>query len=250
MTRHFAVVGDPITQSLSPKIHAAAYKALGLGWDYQAFTVSSGELKSFIDSHQDLSGLSVTMPLKFEAAELSEPSDEPSKRLGVVNTLLKDDKVHLGFNTDVFGIQKATDAVKSVQKIAVLGSGATARTAVYAMQKKFPEAEIVLMARNETTGRELSSLFSVPYLPLSTDQIDADLVINTIPGSLFPTTGTTLQASYSVNEDLPTNYISGIEMLLWQAIAQIRIFSSGDAGQELHSEAEVFRQMRLAITNG
>jgi shikimate dehydrogenase len=140
--------------------------------------------------------------------------------------------------------------VISVQKIAVLGSGATARTAVYATQERFPEAEIVLMARNETTGRALSSMFSVPYLPLPTDHVDADLVINTIPGSLFPTTGKTLQASYSVNEELPTNYISGIEMLLWQAIAQIRIFTIGDAGQELPDEADVVRQMRLAITNG
>ena len=71
-SKHFAVVGDPIDHSLSPNIHNAAYKFLGLDWDYTRFQVSEGNLQDFLRKEgSHLSGISVTMPLKLEAAALA-----------------------------------------------------------------------------------------------------------------------------------------------------------------------------------
>ncbi|NDE88553.1 MAG: shikimate dehydrogenase, partial [Micrococcales bacterium] len=99
MARHFAVIGDPISQSLSPKIHSAAYKVLGIDWDFEAVRVSAGQVRQFLSDTVKFSGLSVTMPLKFEAFAASNKLDDGALRTGVVNTLVKTDSGYSGFNT-------------------------------------------------------------------------------------------------------------------------------------------------------
>ncbi|HEX7187036.1 MAG TPA: shikimate dehydrogenase, partial [Actinomycetes bacterium] len=64
--RRAAVLGSPISHSLSPVLHRAAYEALGLtGWDYTAHRVTEAELPGFLaDLGSEWAGLSLTMPLK------------------------------------------------------------------------------------------------------------------------------------------------------------------------------------------
>jgi shikimate dehydrogenase len=99
-SRHFAVVGDPIDHSLSPNIHNAAYKFLGLDWDYTRYKVSEGNLQDFLRKEgSHLSGISVTMPLKLEAAALASNGDEIVSELQIANTLLRKDHEFTAFNT-------------------------------------------------------------------------------------------------------------------------------------------------------
>ncbi len=124
-----AVLGDPISHSLSPVLHRAGYAAHGLAWEYDAMRVASGGLGEFL-AGLDASwrGLSLTMPLKREAMALADRVSETARAARAANTLvLVDGGVHAD-NTDVPG---AAAAVRErfdgpIGTVTVLGGGATA----------------------------------------------------------------------------------------------------------------------------
>ena len=90
MLRRSGVVGDPAGHSLSPAIHRAGYAAVGLDWDYQAYTVATEEFGGFVRARlhdPEWVGLSVTAPHKEAVVSFGEP-DEPTRLLGVGNTIV------------------------------------------------------------------------------------------------------------------------------------------------------------------
>src|SRR6476619_388680 len=98
------VLGDPISHSLSPVLHRAAYAALGLAWPYDAHRVAAEELTGFVGGLDDAwRGLSLTMPRKRTAVRLCHTVDPLADRLGSVNTMVRDDAGWTGHNTDVGG---------------------------------------------------------------------------------------------------------------------------------------------------
>ncbi len=98
------VVGDPIAHSLSPLLHRAAYDACGLEWEYDAHRVLAGGLAAFVDGlDASWRGLSVTAPLKREAAERADEVSPMVIRAGVANTLVQADGRWFADNTDVPG---------------------------------------------------------------------------------------------------------------------------------------------------
>ncbi|WP_454855856.1 shikimate dehydrogenase [Promicromonospora soli] len=141
-TRRAAVLGHPVAHSLSPVLHTAAYRALGLdGWEYGVHDVTQDALPGFLrDVDQSWAGLSLTMPLKQVVIGLLDHVDPLAEAVGAVNTVLfstvRGGTVSTGTNTDVHGIVAAlrerlgtgrvTDAV-------VLGGGATAASALAAV---------------------------------------------------------------------------------------------------------------------
>ena len=266
-SQHFAVVGDPIGHSLSPRIHSAAYNHLGLDWDYSKHQVPKGELATFLSkSGSNLSGVSVTMPLKFEAAELSQSSDEIVKLLGVANTLVKSNESWLGYNTDVFGIQKALQPAwtEGVSKVAILGAGATAQSALYAVSLSAPNATVRVYVRNVSTSEEISLLATKLGVELEVHQLseytaEQDLTISTVPAEALGQIpqleqhGWLLNVNYaSVNESFSSPFsaehiVNGEVMLIWQAIAQIRLFLNGDPTHELEDESLLYVKMLEAL---
>ncbi len=266
-SKHFAVVGDPIDHSLSPRIHKAAYKNLRLDWDYSKYQISKGSLASFLsDSGFHLSGLSVTMPLKVEAAQLSHSSDEIVELLGVANTLVRSGSYWLGYNTDVFGIQKALQNAwnHGLETAAILGAGATAQSALYALSRSAPNAIMNVYVRNVANADQISLLAEKLGLPLNIHALseytsNQDLTISTVPAdalegfSQFKQAGWLLNVNYaSVNESFSETFddshlVNGEVMLIWQAIAQIRLFLNGDPAQELEDEASLYVKMLEAL---
>lgn len=255
---HLAVLGSPIEHSKSPAIHTAAYEALGLDWDYGRYRIESVELKDFL-AMRDSSwrGLSLTMPLKEVAHSLSIPSCPVVSATGVVNTLLHTDEGWEGYNTDSFGIMKSIQMHTDVEfsQVQILGSGATAKSAVNAVRELFPAATISVFARKAT---DVLGVFSHPLESLAQTPITG-LTISTLPGSA-------VLPEFAVAEDAvildvaydpwPSklsrhwsveNRISGVEMLLWQALVQIRLFVNGDGNQQLENEAAVFEAMSSAV---
>ena len=105
--RRLAVWGDPIAHSKSPQLHAAAYAALGLDWEYTRRRVDEA---AFIEALETLDdswrGLSLTMPLKEKAHRAARTHDRYADLTGAVNTLLLTGGIS-GFNTDVGGIVDA-----------------------------------------------------------------------------------------------------------------------------------------------
>ena len=108
MSNQFLVVGSPIDHSKSPAIHRAAYRVLGLDWDYGKLEVGRGGLRQVVDNAPEaLRGFSVTMPLKEEAAKLASTVDEFARTSGAANTLVRNEDGWSAYNTDVFGIVQA-----------------------------------------------------------------------------------------------------------------------------------------------
>jgi shikimate dehydrogenase len=137
MSKKFAVLGSPIEHSKSPAIHLAAYRVLGLDWEYGRAEVQKGLLRTFLAGLGVVwNGFSVTMPLKEEATRFAEELDDYARLTGATNTLYLDQfgKWH-GFNTDVFGIVQAVTetGIGLVKHALIIGSGATATSAIVAV---------------------------------------------------------------------------------------------------------------------
>ena len=266
-SKHFAVLGSPIEHSLSPAIHRVAYNQLGLDWTYGRFDVHSGNLASFLDEHANVfSGLSITMPLKIEAANIATDQDAIVQQLGVANTLLITDQRISAFNTDVFGISKALTKCwqSDVQNISILGAGATARSALMAVHFEAPKAQVTVYARSTTNTEPIVALAQTLDISLEVGRLeifglDQDLTINTLPADAVPEglakqqLGWLLDVNYAhqsrsfVETFEQDKTVSGKAMLLWQAIAQIRLFTANDVSVELPDEAGVLQAMTLAL---
>jgi shikimate dehydrogenase len=277
MTRNLAVVGSPIDHSKSPLIHSAAYTVLGKSFDYSKIRIEKNHLRQFIETlDSNWLGLSVTAPLKVEALRLAVKADETSTITNAANTLLQTDEGWVAFNTDVFGMQKALEAanIGEPKLVSVVGSGATAISAVLAAHRRYPTARIQIAARNRDSAEEVlnfgkaigvrkMSLVSLPKA-LST----AQLVVSTLPAGVIDESIRRLSKSWFSKpsgvlfdvayEPWPSRaaqlwkqnnlqVISGIEMLLWQALAQIRIFTEGDPSVEVFNEPAVMLAMRDAL---
>lgn len=176
--RHFAVIGSPITHSLSPVLHGAAYRSLGVSdASYGRYEVGAGQLESFLRAGpaRALRGLSVTMPGKGEAFALADEADEVSAQLQISNTLIRrPDGRWRAENHDVHGIAASLrdHGVVSPTTGAVLGSGATALSAVAALVQLGAQ-EIHLSARSPdklTPLRELAGAAGVPVRVVDWEQ--------------------------------------------------------------------------------
>lgn len=267
-----AVLGAPIAHSKSPALHAAAYRILGLDWDYGRHELEAVDLEPFIGGLDTTwRGLSLTMPLKHRALELSDDADRTARETGVVNTLRfrqTDDGTRRidGFNTDVGGIVRAVGAagVDTVDTVTVLGGGATASSALMASADL--GAELVHVAlRRPAQAAPLEALADRLGLRFTTGALDdrgpvAPLVISTLPGGALVQPGPVLQhASGALLLDVayapwPSalaqawsgaggSVLSGLSMLVHQALLQVRIFVLGDPLLPLEDETVVLHAM-------
>jgi shikimate dehydrogenase len=117
-TRVVALVGQPVAESLSPRLHNAAFAARGLDWAYVACEVAPERLEAAVRGLVALgfAGANVTIPHKRPAAALCDEADGPA-----VNTLLFRDGRILGFNTD-----KAIVAGIEARRVCLIGAGGAA----------------------------------------------------------------------------------------------------------------------------
>jgi shikimate dehydrogenase len=134
-----AVLGSPVAHSLSPVLHTAGYRALGLtDWTYEAIECDEQGLVPFLDSvGAAWAGLSLTMPLKRAVLPLLDEIEQLAADVGAANTVLLRDGRRLGYNTDVPGMVTALReaGVTSGRRAVVLGSGATACSALAALRE-------------------------------------------------------------------------------------------------------------------
>jgi len=243
-----AVCGHPISHSLSPVLHRAAYQALNLEHTYEAIDVTEEALPEFVAScDESWFGLSLTMPLKEAAFSVASTVSIRAKLTGAINTLIFDDGIR-GDNTDIYGIEQAvresTDSIKG--SFTIIGSGATARSAVVAAHN-LGATSIEIVARNaETAGacvelaRELG--ITAAHVPLAKAKWqNSTVTVNTTPsgvaddmiGAGTTTRGLLLDVVYS---PWPTQLAAawnlgggttcaGHVMLLRQAGEQVRLMT-------------------------
>lgn len=244
-----AVLGSPIAHSLSPALHRAAYAALGLSWTYDAFEVDEESLADFLSRLDDSwAGLSLTMPLKEAVIDLLDDVDPTALAVRAVNTVLPSGLGWVGTNTDIVGITAALRAAGCpdlVPTATVLGAGATARSAVAALGRMGVQ-HVTVCARQAAAGDDVVALAEA--LGMAATRADlrpssalaaASIVVSTLPGDAAApwadvapdAPGVLLDASY---HPWPTPLArawgagpvaNGRDMLLWQAVEQVRLMT-------------------------
>lgn len=264
-----AVWGDPIAHSQSPALHAAAYAVLGVDWEYGRSRVDADGFASELNAlDASWRGLSLTMPLKESAFRAADVTDPHATSTGAVNTLLFGDRL-AGFNTDVGGIVDALSehAITQIESVRILGAGATAASALVAARELGVERADI-RARNPDRAAGLLALGEQLGISVRAHSLDAqvdaaDLTIATLPsGTTLPDAvvarlashgGPLFDAAYAPwPSALAAGWgtapvISGLGMLLHQAVRQIRVFLHGDPLHELPDEESVLRAMRAAL---
>lgn len=249
-----AVLGSPISHSLSPLIHNFAYRTLGIEAEYIAVEVKESEFLSWIRSALSQSeqwlGFSLTMPLKEvvcseQLADLIS-LDALATEIGSANTLYLDGAQWCGLSTDVLGFEFLLQPV-NFRKVAILGAGGTARAALAALRGFNSDDGLEITIFRRSGHRDEKMLKAAGALHIAIDDFKNfstaerfDLVINTVPNSGvlgvavdFAGCDLVLDANYS---PWPTAFmqrqkldqkqvISGIELLCAQAIPQIKLMT-------------------------
>jgi shikimate 5-dehydrogenase len=133
-----AVLGSPVSHSLSPVLHRAAYTALGLtGWAYTAIECDEAGLAGLLNSLDDTwAGLSLTMPLKRAVLALLDEVEPLAAEVGGANTVVFSRGRSHGYNTDVGGMVDALAeaGVRTCARALIIGGGATACSALAALR--------------------------------------------------------------------------------------------------------------------
>lgn len=267
-----AVLGSPIAHSLSPTLQRAAYGVLGLDWEYEAIEVSGAQVAEFARTlDASWRGLSLTMPLKRDILPALETRSELVVETGSANTVLFTDAGLAGFNTDVFGITEAfaRHGRTRLGTVLILGAGATAASALVAARILGCRKAFVGV-REPARATELAALGKAEGVEVLVRRLDGlvqideplDATISTLPNGagveieldpdavrecvLFDVAyspwPTPLAARWAGDQ-----VIGGLEMLVLQALAQVRIFVSGSPDVELPGEADVLAAMQASV---
>lgn len=243
-----AVLGQPISHSLSPYIHNAGYKALGLAHDFTTIECNEASFKHVLEScDESWMGLSLTMPLKEAAFTVADTVTSVAVLARSANTLLLTDKIHAD-NTDVYGIVQAVreHSLVKAHRAVIIGSGATARSAVVACHE-LGITSLELIARNKRALNECGDIAQrLGMAATATDPREAvftetTLTINATPVGvadalipvLHPPAGAILDVVYHPWPSAITAHwlksglvaIPGHEMLLHQAVKQFHLMT-------------------------
>jgi shikimate dehydrogenase len=206
-TRVCGLIGDPVEHSVSPAMHNAAFSILGLDYIYLPFRVAKEQLAGAIDGVRALNirGLNVTIPHKVAVIPLLDELEPLVEKIGAVNTVVNDNGILKGFNTDAGGFLQALQQSgfePRGRKAVVLGAGGASRAVSFALVEK--GADIVILNRqlemDWAVGLAVNiSQFSsreVKALELNDDNLkavleDADILVNATSVGMSPDTGCT-----------------------------------------------------------
>lgn len=277
--RRAAVLGSPVAHSLSPAMHRAAYAALGLdGWTYEARDVVEADLPGVLGAcGPGWAGLSLTMPLKRAVLPLLDELDDVARATGVVNTVTWRGeggvREALGANTDVEGVAGALGPLLAAapEHGVVLGGGATAVSAVAALASLGCRRVVALVRSPERAAalREVGARSGVevvlePFAAAAARTADADVVVSTAPAgaadALAAQVGADARGGHRgvlldvVYDRWPTALaaawrgpvVDGFEMLVRQAVGQVRLMTGAAPSPSLLREAGLAERRRRA----
>jgi shikimate dehydrogenase len=202
-TKIVGLIGHPITHSFSPLIHNFAFDILGLNYKYLVFDVLPENLKDAIKGIVSLGikGVNVTIPHKETVLQNLDDVSSEARIIGAVNTIVNDNGILKGFNTDVFGF---TESLKEFKEMIsntpafIFGAGGSARAVIYSLITNFQPERIIIANRNLSRAESIARYFSQVlgyknfevkefFLPeISADIKSSRLIVNTTPIGMHP----------------------------------------------------------------
>ena len=252
-TKICCLIGDPVEHSLSPLIHNAGYQALGIKYFYVPFRVK--DIKQATESIRGLGirGASITLPHKTSAIKYIDRIDPLAKEIGAINTIVNDEGVLTGYNTDGDGALQALEEVTTLggKKVILVGSGGGASAIAVGLKKK--GVELVVLNRTEDRARELANRVKAEdagSLEKLWETSSADILINATSVGMWPKVNQSIIPKDLLHNRLTvfdTVYIPketrllaearergcaivyGYKMLLYQAARQFELFTGRQA---------------------
>ncbi len=263
-TRLFGIIGRPVTHSMSPAMHNAAFAALGINGVYLPTQPDNLEQAFYGLKSLGFIGVSVTVPFKVDIMAYVDEIDPVAQKIGAVNTLLFDRSnpesvLCKGYNTDWLGSNQALADTIALEKsrVLILGAGGAARAVGFGLIEA--GAEVIITNRTESKGRELAAQLGCAFLPAAElPAIEADALVNTTSVGMSPRSETipvdpALLSHFSVVMDIVYSplttrllqeaasrgcrTIDGLQMLLYQGAAQFTLWTNQPAPHVAMREA-------------
>lgn len=217
----FALIGDPVDQSLSPAMHNAAFRALGLNCAYVALRVPERFLLDAIGGIRALgiAGFNVTTPHKIGIVGLLDELDESASLVGAVNTVKNDRGKLIGFNTDGEGALRALKGkigpIKR-KEVVLLGAGGAAHAIAFSLasagarltiaNRTVPKARAFASTIEQKLGINVE-VISLARAKLTEALKNADALINATSVGMYPRADQTLVSASMMHRGLIVNDI-------------------------------------------
>lgn len=252
-TRIVCVIGDPIAHSLSPAMHNAAFRHLGLDYAYVAFHVRPPQLKKAVAGFRALqiAGVNVTVPHKEKMLPLLDAVSATARHAGAVNTVINRDGRLQGENTDVFGFRMAlADVGVELRgaRVVVIGAGGAARAVLVALADAHA-AEVRLFNRTLARAQRLARLFATRSMKLATTNLgelprtdlgEVDLVVNTTSLGLKSEKFPQLDYASAVRDAVFFDLVPKADTDFLRAVRRARRRAVDGTGMLLHQGAAAF----------
>jgi len=250
-TKVCGIIGDPIEHTMSPVMHNAAFKNKGVGYVYLAFRVKQEELGKAIEGMRALNirGLNITIPHKVAVIQFLDELDPLADKIGAVNTIVNDDGVLTGYNTDATGFLQALcerGIEPKGKSVVILGAGGASRAISFILAER--GSSLVILNRTWDKAKicadRIAEIFQseATALKLNRENLaaalsQADILINATSVGMSPNinetpvTSNLLKPSLVVfdivynpiktrlqreAEAVGAKTISGLDMLVWQ----------------------------------
>ena len=250
-TRICGVIGDPIEHTMSPVMHNAAFKNMGVDYVYLAFRVRKEELGRAIEGMRALNirGLNVTIPHKVAVIPFLDELDHLADKIGAVNTIVNDNGVLRGYNTDATGFLRALverGIEPEGESVVILGAGGASRAISFILAER--GSSLVILNRTWNRAKictdKISEIFQreATALKLNRENLaaalsKADILVNATSVGMSPNINETPIASDLLRPNLVVcdivynpiktrlqreaevagaTVISGLDMLVWQ----------------------------------
>jgi 3-dehydroquinate dehydratase/shikimate dehydrogenase len=185
-TAIYGVVGSPLTHSISPAMHNAAFRAAGIDAVYVPLVASSADDFTIFATAMDVQGVSITIPYKVDLFERAGELDAQSRQVGAVNTYKRNGMTWQARNTDVNGfLAPLKDRIQLRGcRAAILGTGGAARAAASALASAGSLVTVYGRARQKADAVAALAGGSGASLPVPPHSWD--LLVNTTPVGMYP----------------------------------------------------------------
>ena len=269
-TKVCGVIGDPIEHTMSPVMHNAAFRELGLDYVYIAFRVKSEDLPRAIEGMRALGirGLNVTIPHKVAVIPFLDELDPLARKIGAVNTIVNDAGFLRGYNTDASGFLRALrdrGFEPEGKQVAILGAGGASRAISFVLAES--GANLVILNRwqeldwAEELARQINDTFKKEVKALESDEANleaaldrADIVVNATSVGMSPHIDESPVPARLLRPDLAVfdivynplktrlateaaragaETVMGLDMLVWQGALSFEMWTGKEAPVEL-----------------
>jgi len=255
----FCVFGDPVAHSLSPVMHNRAFAYTGYNGLYMAFKVS--DISQAIAGMRVLGikGASITMPHKINVMGQIDEIDAMARDIGAVNTVVNQNGVLKGYNTDCHGASAALLKKTEIanRNVAILGAGGAARAIGFGIIAE--GGKVTIFNRSKDKGEALAGVLNASFCPLAEIKtLDCDILINTTSVGMSPHVQATpiskkLLAPEMVVMDIVYNpiqtqllkdakmlgctIVQGVDMFVYQGASQFKLWTGKNAPVEIMKKA-------------